>query len=48
MNEDRNVNAETSEKDSQKLVTDELNPEEQEDVSGGDKHKDWIEIISNP
>ena len=48
MNEDPNVSAETPETESSKLAADELNPEELEAVSGGDKHAGWIEVVSHP
>ncbi|MGA7416180.1 MAG: hypothetical protein WBW33_37265 [Bryobacteraceae bacterium] len=45
MNEDPKVNAETPETEPSEVVADELNPEEQEDVSGGAfNHVGWIEV----
>lgn len=44
MNDEPKANAETPETDPAELAADELNPEEQEDVSGGDHHTPWIEV----
>lgn len=43
MNEDPKAKAETPETESSEVVADELNPEEQDDVSGG-SHLEWIEL----
>lgn len=43
MNEDPKANAETPETEPSEVVADELNPEEQEDVSGAG----WIDIHSH-
>lgn len=48
MNDEQKASAERPEADPSEVAAEELNPEEQEDVSGGDHHNGWIEIFSNP